>query len=74
MLVDNPSCHGWAVPAYNYKISPPSAELLKAFPDVVLTLNRIYHESVLARLRGFGVPLRVHLNSGKSWEVLHIEA
>jgi hypothetical protein len=71
-LVDNPACHGWAVPAYNYTISPPSAELLKAFPDVVLTLNRIYHQSVLARLRGFGVPLRVHLNSGETWEMVNI--
>lgn len=74
VIVDNPSYHGWAVPGYGYGILRPSAELFESFPDVALTLNRIYHGSVLTKLRDFAVPIRVHIAAGDQWEVLNIGA
>jgi 2-polyprenyl-3-methyl-5-hydroxy-6-metoxy-1,4-benzoquinol methylase len=63
---DNRGYHGKGVPGYDLAIEQPSAEKL-AGRDVVLTLNAIYHQRVLARLRELRTPLRVHRLTEDGW-------
>jgi SAM-dependent methyltransferase len=63
---DNPGYHGKGVPGYDLTIAKPSAELLRG-RDVVLTLNAIYHERVLERLRAMQADLRVHRITEDGW-------
>lgn len=63
---DNPAYHGKGVAGYDLAIEKPAPELL-AGRDVVLTLNAIYHERVLDRLRAMGSTARVHLIDGGKW-------
>ncbi|HYI09616.1 MAG TPA: methyltransferase domain-containing protein [Thermoanaerobaculia bacterium] len=65
---DNPGYLGKGVPGYDLPIEKPSAERL-AGRDVVLTLNAIYHDRVLERLRAMDAPMRVHRITGSGWTV-----
>lgn len=56
---DNPGYQGKGVPGYDMRIEKPSRELLDG-RDVVLTLNAIYHDRVLKRLRAMNASIRVH--------------
>jgi 2-polyprenyl-3-methyl-5-hydroxy-6-metoxy-1,4-benzoquinol methylase len=63
---DNPSYLGKGVPGYDLLIQKPSSELFEG-RDVVLTLNAIYHERVLERLRTLGASCVVHRMSEHGW-------
>jgi len=64
---DNPGYHDKGVSGYDLPIEKPTRELLHG-RDVVLTLNAIYHERVLERLRAMGGgPLRVHRIADGGW-------
>ncbi len=63
---DNAGYRGQGVPGYHLPIETPTAELLGG-RDVVLTLNAIYHERVLARLRAMHVRMRVHRITEHGW-------
>ncbi|MEO8378512.1 MAG: class I SAM-dependent methyltransferase [Acidobacteriota bacterium] len=63
---DHPGYHGKGVPGYELPIEKPSPALL-AGRDVVLTLNAIYHDRVLARLRTMGPIGRVHRIADGGW-------
>jgi 2-polyprenyl-3-methyl-5-hydroxy-6-metoxy-1,4-benzoquinol methylase len=63
---DNPGYQGKGIPGYDLPIAKPSAGLL-AGRDVVLTLNAIYHERVLERLRAMQTPMRVHRITRDGW-------
>lgn len=63
---DNAGYRGQGVPGYDLPIETPTAELLDG-RDVVLTLNAIYHERVLERLRAMQVRMRVHRITGDGW-------
>ena len=60
---DNPNYQGKGVPAYDLPIEKPTRELLDG-RDVVLTLNAIYHDRVIERIREMGATVRVHRIGG----------
>ena len=63
---DNAGYHGKGVPGYDLPIEKPSAELLQG-RDVVLTLNAIYHERVIERLRAMQIDASVHRITDAGW-------
>ncbi|HEU4888436.1 MAG TPA: class I SAM-dependent methyltransferase [Thermoanaerobaculia bacterium] len=63
---DNAGYHGKGVPGYDLPIEKPSPELLQG-RDVVLTLNAIYHERVIERLRGMQIDANVHRITDAGW-------
>lgn len=63
---DNAGYHGKGVPGYDLPIAKPTAALLRG-RDVVLTLNAIYHDRVIERLRAMQSDLRVHRITESGW-------
>jgi SAM-dependent methyltransferase len=63
---DNLGYRGQGVPGYDLPIGTPAAELLSG-RDVILTLNAIYHQRVLERLRAMDVRMRVHRITEDGW-------
>ncbi|HVR40183.1 MAG TPA: class I SAM-dependent methyltransferase [Thermoanaerobaculia bacterium] len=63
---DNAGYHGRSVSGYDLAIEKPSRELLDG-RDVVLTLNAVYHDRVLARLRDMGAAMRIHRIGDGGW-------
>ncbi|WP_374373266.1 class I SAM-dependent methyltransferase [Dongia sp.] len=51
---DNPSYKGHHVPALGLPVLTLTEEMLAEVPYVVLSLNSIYHEKVIARIRSLG--------------------
>jgi SAM-dependent methyltransferase len=64
---DNPSYHGTAVPGFGWPIQALDPALLSVVRTVVLSLNPIYHETVMARLAATGQACRVLACANGSW-------
>lgn len=54
---DNPALIGKNLPVYGLPVESPDPARLADAELVVLTLNPIYHERVVARLNGHGIPM-----------------
>lgn len=68
---DNPGYAGKGVPGYDLQIVAPSPALMEG-RSIILTLNAIYHERVLERLRGWGVTGLVHLITDGEWSTCRL--
>jgi SAM-dependent methyltransferase len=64
---DNPSYHGTAVPGFGWPIQALDPALLSSVRTVVLSLNPVYHETVMARLAATGRAGRVLACADGSW-------
>ncbi|HVZ01984.1 MAG TPA: methyltransferase domain-containing protein [Dongiaceae bacterium] len=59
VIDDNPGYRGMAVPGSDWPVEVLTPEMLRATPYVVLSLNSIYHERVLDRIRRLQVPATI---------------
>jgi 2-polyprenyl-3-methyl-5-hydroxy-6-metoxy-1,4-benzoquinol methylase len=59
VIDDNPSYHGMAVPGSDWPVEVLTPEMLRQTPYVALSLNSIYHERVLDRIRRLQVPATI---------------
>lgn len=64
---DNEGYRGYGVPGYDLLIEAPLPRRLASRSEIVLTLNEIYHDAVLGRLRAMGVQGRIHRISEGRW-------
>lgn len=63
---DNPEYTNRGLPGCGVPVQGVTSELLSRFPNVVLSLNQIYHKRVKEKLRSFGKDLKIfHFNRGQ---------
>ena len=67
---DNSGYLNQSLPSYVVPIQKPSAALFESTPVVVLSLNKIYHERVLSKLRAFHVKMTVHYLGNEGWTAI----
>ncbi|MBI3298602.1 MAG: methyltransferase domain-containing protein [Elusimicrobia bacterium] len=64
---DNPSYEGLALPGSGIPVEKPSAGLFRDVPDVVLSLNQVYHPAVKKKLSAYGLKLNVLASEAGRW-------
>ncbi|MEO8769687.1 MAG: methyltransferase domain-containing protein [Ferruginibacter sp.] len=64
---DNPDYQDLCLPGYSNSITTISKELIEQKQNIVLSLNKIYHEKVLNKIKAFKVSCNVILNENNSW-------
>jgi SAM-dependent methyltransferase len=67
VIDDNPSYDGMAVPGSDWPVEVLTPEMLRQTPYVVLSLNSIYHERVLDRIRRLKVPATILACRNGKW-------
>ncbi len=67
---DNPAYRDQGLPGYDLCITQLDAALLRRVPTVVLSLNPIYHERVLDKLRALQTPARVLALRDGTWTTI----
>lgn len=73
IIDDNTKYHGQALPYYGNEIIAPSLEVVKKCNEIVLSLNRIYHDAVIEKLKLFDVPLVIHkIGNEGVWEKVQL--
>ena len=72
VLDDNPAYAGLFVPGTTWPVEVLSASMLRETPDIVLSLNSMYHDRVLARIRAFGISASITRCKDSVWETFTI--
>lgn len=69
---DNPSYKGLCLPGFKNEILSLTKEIILQQQNIVLSLNNVYHQTVIEKIKNLGVTCNIILNENNHWKTIKI--